>query len=164
MSKEKEGKRMKEWGEAMDLNKFETMTSVVVAFGGTIVNYFLGGWDLALKTMILFMALDYILGVICGGKKKTLSSQIAFNGILKKVAILFVIAVGVALDNVVGAQGILRSLVLFFYIGLEGISILENAASLGVPIPEKLKDSLSQLKEGNKKAIIEDMEQKREGL
>ena len=87
---------------------------------------------MALKTLLLFMLLDYILGVLCGGKKKVLSSQVAFNGILKKVAILAVVAVGVSLDNVINGQGLLRGLVIFFYIGLEGISILENATILGV--------------------------------
>lgn len=136
--------------------RWDKIVSMLIALMGSIVNYLLGGWDLALKTMITFMALDYILGVLCGGRKKKLSSQIAFNGILKKVAILAVIAVGVSLDNIVNAQGLLRDLVLFFYIGLEGISILENATLLGVPVPDRLKEALEQLKEGNKKEFIEE--------
>lgn len=135
--------------------KWDKILSIVIAVIGSIVNYLLGGWDLALKTLLVFMALDYVLGVLCGGKKKKLSSQVAFNGILKKVAILAVVAVAVSLDNVINGQGLLRGLVLFFYIGLEGISILENATILGVPVPERLNDALEQLKEGNKKEIEE---------
>ena len=138
--------------------KWDKIVSIVVAVAGSIANYFLGGWDLALKTLFIFMALDYVLGVLCGGKKKKLSSKIAFNGILKKVAILTVVTVAVSLDNVIHGQGLLRSLVLFFYIGLEGISILENATILGVSVPERLRDALDQLKEGNKKEIVEEGE------
>lgn len=136
--------------------KWDKIASAIFALTGSIVNYLLGGWDLALKTLLLFMALDYILGVLCGGKKKKLSSEIAFNGILKKVAILAVVTVAVGLDQAVNGQGLLRSLVLFFYIGLEGISILENATLLGAPIPDELRDKLLQLKEGNKKELGED--------
>lgn len=135
--------------------KWDKIVSIVVAVAGSIANYFLGGWDVALKTLFIFMALDYVLGVLCGGKKKKLSSEIAFNGILKKVAILAVVVVGSSLDNIVSGQGLLRGLVIFFYIGLEGISILENTAFLGVPVPGKLKEALDQLKEGNKKEIPE---------
>lgn len=125
----------------------------------SIANHFLGGWDLALKTLILFMALDYVLGILCGRKNEKLSSKRAFDGILKKVAILTVVAVGVSLDGIISGDGWLRSLVLFFYIGLEGISILENASVLGVPIPDKLRDALEQLKDGNKKEILKDGEE-----
>lgn len=135
--------------------KWDKILSSIVAVLGSIANYLLGGWDLALKTIVTFMTLDYILGILCGGKKKKLSSAVAFNGILKKVAILAVIAVSVSLDNVINGQGLLRGLVLFFYIGLEGISILENATLLGVPVPDRLKEALEQLKEGNKKEVIE---------
>ena len=135
--------------------KWDKIASGVIAVFGTLVNYLWGGWDMALRTLILFMALDYILGVICGTVDKNLSSQIAFKGVFKKVAILAVITVAVSLDNVVNAEGMVRSLVLFFYIGLEGISILENSAKLGVPIPDCLKDALIQLQEGNKKEVRE---------
>lgn len=135
--------------------KWDKILSMVIAVIGSLVNYLLGGWDLALKTLLVFMALDYILGILCGGKKKRLSSEVAFHGILKKVAILAVITVGVSLDNIIHGQGLLRGLVLFFYIGLEGISIIENATLLGVPVPERLRDALEQLKEGNKKELKE---------
>lgn len=132
----------------------KTVSSVIAIFGG-LVNYLWGGWDMALRTLLLFMALDYVLGVICGYKEKKLSSEVAFKGILKKITILIIIAVAVALDNNANTQELIRSMAIFFYVGLEGISILENAGRMGVPIPEKLKDALIQLKEGNKKEVKE---------
>lgn len=131
--------------------KTDKIFSTTVAIFGSMVNYLWGGWDMALRTLLLFMLLDYVLGVICGAKDKKLSSDTAYKGIFKKITILIVVAVGVSLDNVANAQGLIRGLVIFFYMGLEGISILENAGRMGVPIPEKLKDTLIQLKEGNKK-------------
>jgi len=121
--------------------------SAIVAIFGSAANYLWGGWDMALKTLLLFMLLDYILGVMCGTKNKELSSQVAFKGIFKKITILVVLAVAVNLDCVTNADGLIRGLVCFYYIGLEGISILENAAEIGVLIPERLKDMLAQLKD-----------------
>lgn len=133
--------------------KLDKVLSSIIAISGSLANYLWGGWDMALRTLLLFMALDYILGVICGVRDKKLSSDTAFKGIFKKVTILIVVAVGVSIDGVTNADGLIRSLVLFFYIALEGISILENAGRMGVPIPEKLKDALVQLKDGNKKEM-----------
>lgn len=128
--------------------KTNKIVSATVAIVGSCANYLWGGWDVALKTLLLFMLLDYILGVMCGTKNKKLSSGIAFRGIFKKVTILVILAVAVNLDCVTNADGLIRGLVCFYYIGLEGISILENAAEIGVPIPDKLKDTLIQLKDG----------------
>ena len=122
--------------------------SAIVAIFGSAANYLWGGWDVALKTLLLFMLLDYILGVTCGIKNKKLSSEVAFRGIFKKITILVVLAVAVSMDGITNADGFVRGLVCFYYIGLEGISILENAAEIGVLIPEKLKDILIQLKDG----------------
>lgn len=122
--------------------------SAIVAIFGSAANYLWGGWDMALRTLLIFMALDYILGVTCGIKNKKLSSEVAFRGIFKKITILVVLAVAVSMDGITNADGFVRGLVCFYYIGLEGISILENAAEIGVLIPEKLKDILIQLKDG----------------
>lgn len=135
--------------------KWDRMVSGTIAVGGGLANYLWGGWDMALRTLLLFMLLDYVLGVICGYKDKRLSSETAFKGILKKVTVLIVVAVGVSIDTAIGGQGLVRNMVIFFYAGLEGISILENAGRMGVPIPDKLKDALIQLKEGNKKEVKE---------
>lgn len=135
--------------------KWDKTVSGIIAILGSLVNYLWGGWDMALRTLITFMVLDYVLGVICGFSDKELSSQVAFKGILKKVAILAVVTVAVNIDVATNMDGIIRGAVIFFYIGLEGISILENAARLDAPIPPKLKDALIQLKEGNKKEVRE---------
>lgn len=127
--------------------KWDRIVSGVIAICGGVANYLWGGWDMALRTLLLFMLLDYILGVVCSVKEKCTNSEVAFRGILKKVAVLVVVAVGVSLDSAAGTDGLIRGLVLFFYVGIEGISILENAAKLGVPIPEKLKEVLIQLKD-----------------
>lgn len=133
--------------------KWDKIFSGTIAILGSMVNYLWGGWDATLRIIITFMILDYILGVTCGYVGKELSSGVAFKGILKKVAILAVITVAVNIDVATNADGIIRGAVVFFYIGLEGISILENAARLDAPIPQKLKDALVQLKEGNKKEV-----------
>lgn len=131
--------------------KYEKLISGIFAIFGGIANYLWGGWDMFLKTLLLFMVLDYILGIMCGTKDKKLSSETAFKGIFKKIAILIVIAVAVSIDQITNAQGLVRGTVIFFYAGLEGISILENATRIGVPVPDRLKDTLVQLKDGNKK-------------
>ncbi|WP_291560731.1 MULTISPECIES: phage holin family protein [unclassified Clostridium] len=133
--------------------QWDRFISTVVAGAGACANYFFGGLDMALKTLLLLMVLDYITGLICAGKDKNLSSSAGFRGLAKKIIILIIVGVGVSVDNVTGANGIVRSMVIFFYASMEGISILENATRAGVPIPDKLKDMLIQLKEGNKKEI-----------
>ena len=93
-----------------------------------------------------FMALDYITGVIYACINKTLNSNIGFKGLIKKCMILVVLVVAVLLDRMInGESWVFRTLVCYFYIANEGISLLENAANLGVPIPNKIKDALEQL-------------------
>ncbi|MBN3398167.1 phage holin family protein [Clostridium botulinum] len=135
--------------------KWDRILSTVIAGAGACANYFFGGLDMALKTLLLLMLLDYISGLICAGRDKTLSSSAGFKGLAKKIIILIIVGVGVSVDNATSANGIVRSMVIFFYASMEGISILENATRAGVPIPEQLKEMLVQLKEGNKKEIKE---------
>lgn len=133
--------------------KWDRLTSAGIAGIGTLINYFYGGWDIALQTLLLLMALDYVTGIICAAKDHTVSSSVGFKGLTKKILILIIVAVSVSVDKITGLNGLARSLVIFFYAGMEGISILENASRAGVPVPEKLKDMLVQLKEGNKKEV-----------
>lgn len=93
---------------------------------------------------------------MCGTKNKELSSDIGFKGLKKKFTIIIILILAVALDRLLGQGWIFRTLVIYFYIAMEGISILENATILGVPFPTKLKDVLVQLKEGNKKDITKE--------
>ena len=117
----------------------------ITAVGGWI-GWFLGGVDGMLIALIVLMALDYLSGVMCAIEDKKLSSAVGFKGICKKVLILMLVGVANILDvNVVGSGAVLRGAVICFYLSNEGLSLLENAAYLGLPIPEKLKDVLSQL-------------------
>ena len=126
----------------------------MLAIGGTLIVELLGGWDMAIYVLLLFMVIDYLTGIMRAIKDKELSSAIGINGIFKKMMILCIIAVAVGIDDITGTDGAIRMLAILFYAGMEGISILENAARLGVPVPEKLKDVLLQLKEGNRKAEV----------
>lgn len=113
---------------------------------GAWFGWFLGGYDGFLYALVAFVLIDYLTGVMCGVLDKTLSSEIGARGILKKVLIFALVGVGCILDSqVLGKTGVVRMAVIFFYLSNEGISILENAAHIGLPIPQKLKDVLEQL-------------------
>ena len=117
----------------------------VTALGGWL-GYFLGGMDGMLIALIVFMALDYITGVMCAIADKNLSSAVGFKGICKKVLILMLVGVANIVDvYVIGNSGALRGAVICFYLSNEGLSLLENAGHIGLPIPDKLKEILEQL-------------------
>lgn len=117
------------------------------AFGG-FLGWFLGGVDGFLYALIAFTVIDYITGVMCAITDKNLSSSIDFKGICRKVLIFTLVGIGNIVDvYVLGQGGVLRTAVIFFYLSNEGVSILENSAHLGLPIPEKLKEVLEQLHE-----------------
>ena len=117
----------------------------ITAIGGWL-GYFLGGMDGLLTALVIFMTLDYVTGIMCAIVDKKLSSAIGFRGIFKKVLIILLVGVAHIVDlHVVGAGNALRSAVACFYLSNEGVSLLENAAHLGLPIPEKLKTVLEQL-------------------
>lgn len=124
---------------------FNWISIMAALIGGAIVN-FLGGYDTMLKAIVFLVVLDYITGVIKGIYLKELSSEIGFRGILKKVTIFIVIAVGVCVQELVGDAIPVRETVIMFFVCNEGLSLLENAAVL-TPIPEKLKDILLQLRD-----------------
>ena len=118
-----------------------------IAIIGTIFTWLFGAWDMALIVLISFMVLDYITGLIKGWNNKSLSSHIASKGIARKSLIFIVLIVAVLLDRLLNTgTWVFRTLVYYFYIANEGISLLENCAELGVPIPDKIKETLEQLK------------------
>ena len=124
---------------------WNTMQIILAAVGGWL-GYFLGGCDGLVYALILFVAADYITGVMCAAVDKRLSSEIGFKGICKKVLIFVLVGLANILDvQIIGTGSVLRTAVIFFYISNEGVSLLENAAHLGLPVPEKLKDILQQL-------------------
>ena len=117
----------------------------ITALGGWL-GYFLGGVDGMMIALIVLMTLDYITGVMCAIVDKKLSSAVGFKGICKKCLILMLVGVANIIDlHVVGTGSALRGAVICFYLSNEGLSLLENAAHVGLPIPDKLKDILSQL-------------------
>lgn len=121
--------------------------NAVVAVSGTAITFLFGGWDIALNTLVVLMATDYLTGLAKGYINKDLSSATSLKGLFKKIFILFILIVAVALDRMVGSdEGVFRTLVCFFYISNEALSIIENAAELGVPVPAQIKNALEQLK------------------
>ena len=119
--------------------------TVIAALGG-VIGWFLGGLDGFLYALIILVVADYITGIMCAIVDKELSSEIGYRGIFKKVLIFILVGVGHMIDtHLIGDGSVLRTAVIFFYCSNEGISMLENASRLGLPIPEKLKDALAQL-------------------
>ena len=117
----------------------------ITAIGGWL-GYFLGGLDGLMIALIVLMTLDYVSGVMCAIIDKKLSSAVGFKGVCKKVFILMLVGVAHIIDlHVVGTGSALRGAVICFYMSNEGLSLLENAAHIGLPIPDKLRDILAQL-------------------
>lgn len=118
------------------------------AIGG-FLGWFLGGLDGFLYALVAFVVIDYITGVMLAILEKRLSSEVGAKGIFKKVLIFTLVAIGHIIDSrVIGDGSVIRTAVIFFYLSNEGISILENSSMIGLPIPDKLKNILSQLHEG----------------
>lgn len=127
---------------------WNTFQAVIAALGGWL-GYFLGGCDGLLYALIVFVVLDYITGVLCAIADRRLSSAVGFKGICRKVLIFALVGIANILDvHVIGTGCVVRTATIFFYISNEGVSILENAANLGLPVPKKVKEVLKQLHEG----------------
>lgn len=130
---------------------FDYIKLFIIALG-TGFTWLFGVWDIPLIVLVVFMVLDQLTGVIRGYVNKELSSDVGLKGIARKCVILIILIVAVMLDRLLNTGSwMFRTMVAYFYIANEGISLLENCASLGAPIPEKLKHALIQLKEGKKK-------------
>ena len=128
------------------MKEFWNVIQMVFTGIGGWLGYFLGGYDGLLYALIVFMVVDYITGVMCAINDKKLSSSVGFKGICRKVLILMLVGIANLLDvTIIGTGAVLRTAVIFFYLSNEGVSLLENAGHLGLPIPEKLKEILAQL-------------------
>lgn len=128
------------------MKEFWNMIQLVFTAIGGWLGWFLGGCDGLLFALIAFVVIDYITGVMCAINNHTLSSEVGFRGICRKVLIFLLVGIANILDvQVIGTGSVLRTAVIFFYISNEGVSLLENAGRLGLPIPQKLKDILAQL-------------------
>ena len=124
---------------------WNTIQAIFTGLGGWL-GYFLGGCDGLLYALVLFVVVDYITGVMCAAADHKLSSEVGFRGICRKVLIFLLVGIGHVLDaQIIGTGSVLRTAVIFFYLSNEGVSLLENAGHLGLPIPEKLKVVLEQL-------------------
>ena len=123
--------------------------NAVMAFIGTSLVYLIGGLDVAMACLLVAIALDYISGMIKAYECKVLSSKIGFRGILKKVGVLLVVMLAVLIDRVTGETGAIRTLVIYYFVANEGLSIVENLAEAGIPIPKSIKKALKALKKEN---------------
>ena len=129
-------------------NFIEAVQYAFAALGGA-VGAVMGGFDGFLYALIVFVVVDYLTGIMAAILNKRLSSEVGFHGIFKKVVIFALVAVGHIVDTHVIQNGsVIRTAVIFFYLSNEGISILENASLIGLPVPQKLKDVLEQLRDG----------------
>ena len=134
------------------MKEFWNVIQAAFAAVGGWLGYFLGGCDGLLYVLLAFVVLDYITGVMCAVSDKKLSSAVGFKGICRKVLIFSLVGIGNLLDTqVFGETGVLRTAIIFFYLSNEGLSLVENAAYLGLPIPEKFKKVLEQLHDRSEK-------------
>ena len=129
-----------------------TILQTIFATAGGYVGWFLGGVDGFMYALITFVVIDYLTGLMVAVLEKKLSSQIGFRGIFKKVLIFAFVGIGNIIDVYIIKNGsAIRTAVIFFYISNEGISIIENATKIGLPIPQKLKDILEQINKEEEK-------------
>lgn len=128
----------------------EQWISGVASIVATTFVWLIGGVDVAFICLIVAIALDYISGLIKAYNTKTLSSSIGFRGILKKIGILILVMLSVIVDRITVNNGGIRTLVVYYFVANEGLSILENLAQAGLPIPKKLKEALKVIKKENK--------------
>ena len=134
------------------MKEFWSMIQLGFAAVGGWLGYFLGGCDGLLYALLAFVVLDYITGILCAIADKKLSSDVGFKGGIRKVLIFVMVGIGHLLDTqIFGETGVLRTAIIFFYLSNEGISLLENAGHLGLPIPEKMKKVLEQLHDRSEK-------------
>ena len=141
------------------MKEFWNAIQVAFAAVGGWLGWFLGGCDGLLYALIAFVVIDYITGVMCAIADKTLSSAVGFKGLCRKVLIFCLVGIGHVLDlYVIQTGSVLRTAIIFFYISNEGISLLENSAHLGLPIPEKLKAVLEQLHDKSRNEVEEESE------
>lgn len=112
----------------------------------TTIVYLLGGVDIALQSLLIVIVIDYLTGIASAIYNKELSSKVGFKGIIKKFCYLLVVALSVVIDNLLGQSGLIRSLVIYFFVANDGLSIIENMAEMNIKLPQKLIDALEQIK------------------
>lgn len=133
-------------GRTTEILNSKNIFSMICAASGTLLSWLFGEWDMVLKIVATLMCLDYITGVIVAYINKEIDSKIGIKGIFRKTLNLVLIIIGVLLDRLLGSEWTFRSVVCYFMVGNEGWSIVENIAKAGVPIPNKIRDVLAQLR------------------
>ena len=127
----------------------EVLQSILAVISTGLI-YLLGGLDIALTCLLIAIVLDYVSGMLKAFITKQVSSKIGFKGIMKKVSILLVVMLAVLIDRVTGETGAIRTLVVYYFVANEGLSVLENLGQAGVPIPQSIKKALKALKKESK--------------
>lgn len=117
---------------------------------GTFLSFVFGDWDVALQCLIIAIAIDYISGIIKAFINKELSSKIGVKGLLKKVGVLLIVALATLIDKITGETGMVRTLVIYYFVANEGLSVIENLGEAGLPIPDVIKKALKSLKNESK--------------
>ena len=117
---------------------------------GTFLTFIFGDWDVALQCLVIAIAIDYISGIIKAFINKDLSSKIGLKGLLKKVGVLLIVALATLIDRITGESGAVRTLVIYYFVANEGLSVVENLGEAGLPIPDVIKKALKSLKSQSK--------------
>ena len=131
----------------------QSLIKSVVSFIATTLMYLLGGWDIALQSLIIVIILDYLTGIAKSYVTKKLNSSIGFKGIVKKVSMFCIVAIAVIVDRFIGQSGMIRTLIIYYLVANEGLSIIENLGEMNIVVPDFLKERLEQLKDKDKEVI-----------
>ncbi len=127
-----------------------TIKSVISVIATTLI-YFLGGWDIALQSLIVVIILDYLTGIAKSYVSKKLNSNKGLKGIVKKLSMLCIVAVAVIIDRIIGHTGMIRTLIIYYLVANEGLSIIENLGEMDIIVPNFIKDKLEQIRDNNSK-------------
>ena len=138
------------------MNIYDERFNLLIAGIGTFLTWLFGAWDIALMVLVCFIVLDYLTGLIKAYLTKKLSSNVGLHGIARKSVILIVLIMSVMLDRILNSgTWVFRTLVCYFYIANEGLSILENCSVIGLPIPDRIQEALEQLKNRENESEVE---------